>query len=408
MLETQVTVAQLPAATPLTGIELMYGEQGGNPVKVTTSQIAVLAQGAIPAARTKTRAEILALRTASGLASGQFYLCTDATTADQQLILLATAVNEIDFRAYSPSFEQDVIMYDIVNDVIKYRWDTISDISVYQDLRNLTGLTIGTSCVRIHLESGVTGSIGNNCTDIKVGANSTISIGANSSKIKTGANCGLTLGTGCNRIELKDEANVTLGGSCGNSTFDFQSTVTGGDSCGNIYVGQAAELTLTEGGCTFIYIGSAADVTLGDSCTNINIGTNSTVTLGSNASNNTIGNSCNITGGAEFVGNQIGNVAQINVGNGFNGNSVFSNVTINGSGVDDIIANTFYSECAITIITGIVSLVVNPTFLFNFSNPAWNIYTFGSPASLVLNTSNDPFLIYVDGSGNVVTLQADI
>lgn len=115
-----------------------------------------------------TYAAAQALVVASELVVGAKYLITDATIANIDLIVEAIAVNEIHTDAKSPDFPEDVIQYDFSTDTIKWRWDTLLDISVAQDLRNLQGLTIGTGCTNIHCDSGTTGIIDNNNSNVTI------------------------------------------------------------------------------------------------------------------------------------------------------------------------------------------------------------------------------------------------
>lgn len=138
-----------------------------------------------------TYAALETLVTASELVTGAKYLITDATTANIQLIVEAIAINKIHTDAKSPDFPQDVIQYDFTNDIITWRWDTLLDISVAQDLRNLQNLTIGTGGSNIHCGSGTTGIIGNNATNLTI----------------TACACEIRTGTGWTNVELRNMTN---------------------------------------------------------------------------------------------------------------------------------------------------------------------------------------------------------
>lgn len=165
----KTTIPQLPVATTFSGGYLLY-QQGSATKRIADTTIinAIENRDLNPIEVTYDQLEVLLL--ASALIRAQNILITDATTANIPLIVEAVAINKIGTDAKSPDFPQDVIQYDFASDTILWRWDTINDISVAQDLRNLQGLIIGTGGRNIHCGYGTQGSIGNNNINIRVGS----------------------------------------------------------------------------------------------------------------------------------------------------------------------------------------------------------------------------------------------
>jgi hypothetical protein len=338
----EVELSQMASAGTLTGSELLYMEQNGSPVKVTPDQLGAIAP-AIPASRTGTKVQLNALVTGSLLKQGQFYKCTDATTNDVELILLAVAVNKFSVWAYSTSFEfeNDEINYNFTTDAIIWRKDTVNNISVFQDLRNLSGLTIGTGCTNITLGPGVTGSIANNCRNIVADRDCVLNIGATSLYINCGVETTLTTGTDAYDLQIGGNCTVVLGNFCSKWRVGSGSSCTGsGVGKNNVTVGSdvtlicgsafsdsiigSSSIVTTSGDCNKIIVGSGSEVSIGVDSTNITIGSNcvfnclesginisiadsSTVTLGDNCSRISIGFACSITAGSNLANKVFGN-----------------------------------------------------------------------------------------------------
>ena len=136
-----------------------------------------------------TAAALVAKRTASTLAPGKAYKITDLA---EPLIVYALAVNKLSFWAYSPTYPQDIIVYNTsdalsANWKIIYREDTINHLIVQginADWRTtpLFGagctkcsvvnwyantITIGTNCNNIYIDMTLAGeniAIGNSVT----------------------------------------------------------------------------------------------------------------------------------------------------------------------------------------------------------------------------------------------------
>lgn len=200
----KTTIPQLPVATTLSGGHLLY-QQGSTTKRVADTTIinAIENRDLNPIEVTYDQLEVLVL--ASALISGAKYLITDATTANIPLIVEAVSANKIHTAAQSPDFPQDVIQYDFTTGTrgtIKWRWDTLLDISVAQDLRNLQNLTIGTGNTNIHCDSGTTGIIGNNNTNLVVIA----------------CECEIRTGNGWKNVTLQNMTNSF--GVCNLSIYD--------------------------------------------------------------------------------------------------------------------------------------------------------------------------------------------
>lgn len=277
----EVELSQMAAAGALTGSEIMYMEQGGQPVKVTPDQIATLVQGGIPASRTGTRLQLGALASGGLLKQGQFYLCTDATANDVGLILFATATSQFHIVAKSThtDYENDIIRYNFSTDTIIWRKDTINNISVFQDLRNLSGLTIGTTCSNIALGPGVSGSIGNNCQNIEADQDAILTIGNNSSYIRVGMETEITCGTDAYDLQIGGNCSVVLGNFCTKLHIGSGSSFTGtGTGKNNVVVGTDSIVVCGQG-FSDSTIGSTSELTCGEGCSKINVGSGCAITI---------------------------------------------------------------------------------------------------------------------------------
>lgn len=90
-------------------------------------------------------ADIADLILNNGITEGMLYRITDATEYDINLIVTGLNTSSVSGLAYSEEFPQDEIFYDIDNDVITRRTDTIKKLSAPFDWRNkMHELTIRT------------------------------------------------------------------------------------------------------------------------------------------------------------------------------------------------------------------------------------------------------------------------
>lgn len=209
----KTTIPKLPVATTFSGGYLLY-QQGSTTKRIADTTVinAIENRDLNPIEVTYDQLEVLVL--ASALISGAKYLITDATTANIPLIVEAVSANKIGTDAKSPDFPQDIIEYDFENDTILWRWDTINDISVAQDLRNLVGLVIqqpwGTN---VHCQKGVTGTIGPGSKNWNIGPNAIISSGSENTEIDfAGGGFPNTLNLGDNNVSIKVESNSNFTG----------------------------------------------------------------------------------------------------------------------------------------------------------------------------------------------------
>lgn len=162
----RLTTVQRDALVGLTGGEQIFNTDA-NEFQLYNGTTWV----SLKAVQSVTYSALNTLVVSSGLTVGAKYLITDATTANIPLIVEAVAVNKIGTDAKSPDFPEDVIQYDFATGTrgtILWRWDTINDISVAQDLRNLQNLTIGTGGRSIHTSTNFFGSIGNNVVNVYI------------------------------------------------------------------------------------------------------------------------------------------------------------------------------------------------------------------------------------------------
>lgn len=141
--------------------------------------------------RSLTYAQLTTLVTDSELIVGAKYKITNATTATINLIVEAIAVDEIHAEAKDPLYPHDVIYYDFTNNLIKFRLDTLNNVSAGQDWRNSITLQIGTGTSFINLGSSVTGSIANGVSNIECGNSCVLEIKASSSNLRAGNGCNL-------------------------------------------------------------------------------------------------------------------------------------------------------------------------------------------------------------------------
>lgn len=81
-------------------------------------------------------ADIADLILNNGITEGMLYRITDATEYDINLIVTGLNTSSVSGLAYSEEFPQDEIFYDIANDVITRRTDTIKKLSAPFDWRN--------------------------------------------------------------------------------------------------------------------------------------------------------------------------------------------------------------------------------------------------------------------------------
>lgn len=256
----KTTVPQLPVADSINDSDYYILQQGSTTKRVSHETVVNTIEQRDLSPIELTYAAAQALVTANELVVGAKYLITDATIANIDLIVEAIAINKIHTNAKSPDFPQDVIQYDFSTDTIKWRWDTLLDISVAQDLRNLQGLTIGTGGTGIHTGIGTIGSIGNNCKNIVVGSEtstgtSNIDIIENSFNIKLGDGSSfINTGTSSNLI-LNDGVTVLADGSLANVHFKTSVDVNTSPQKSVVYA-NAGEVWLenNDGNIKFLYI----------------------------------------------------------------------------------------------------------------------------------------------------------
>lgn len=146
-----------------------------------------------------TYAAAAALVAGTSVVSGQFYNITDATAANIGLIILGTSSATFSVNALEAANVNDVIEYDFTNDIITYRFDTVNNISSYEDWRAATpACVIGAGCVNIHLGQNCSGAIPDNSTDIIAGDNCVIDITDNATTIES--------------VSMKEYATISDGG----------------------------------------------------------------------------------------------------------------------------------------------------------------------------------------------------
>ena len=205
---------------------------------------------------------------------GQKYLITDATANSIPLSVIGTSTTTYSVNADDAAFPTDVVEYDFANDLITWRWDTVNDVSSYEDWRNGTP-----ACI-----------IGSGCSFVLIGKNTTGAIPDNTSRFNCGNNCVVDLtgtGTVLIRTTMEQYSSITDGGfDCTISRCVFQTssivTLSSATSLSNINLGISASL-----------IGSDFEPSFDSG----NIGANSGLTIGGGGTNTnfTISNSCTIT-----------------------------------------------------------------------------------------------------------------
>lgn len=188
------------------------------------------------------------------LKSGRYYYIVDATSASIPLIVQAIAPNAFHIEAKSPDYPQDVIEYNFDSNMIEWRWDTVVDVSVAQDLRNLVDLTIGENVKCTHIGRNHRGSIGNDCFGLEIGSmsvmssNDTLVIPVNTRGVKVGNDSVLIMNT-----MASGNSNITLGDNA---------SIYGGNP-NTVTVGSGSNLDLTDGdGAEFVIIESGASITM--------------------------------------------------------------------------------------------------------------------------------------------------
>lgn len=215
----KTTIPQLPVATSINNSDYYILQQGSVTKRVQHETVVNTIENRDLNPIEKTYAQMTALVSASGLISGAKYLITDATTANIPLLVEAISTTAIHTDAKNSDFPQDVIEYDFDNDIIKWRWDTINDISTAQDLRNLQGLTIGSGGNNIHLGPNCTGSIANNVTDITFGRSSSFIIPINTRSIQAGNFCVYENTISSQELVIFDYAEVRANAGISKVTF---------------------------------------------------------------------------------------------------------------------------------------------------------------------------------------------
>lgn len=219
MPQTKTRIPQLPVATILNDEDYIIVEQGNITKRGLIETLSDQVNHTIPSV---TYAQLVALSGSSSLVTGKEYLILDATVAEINLIVQAMSSTQIYTLAKSPDFPQDVIHYDFAANVIKWRWDTLNDISVAQDLRNLVGFTLGTSgtypfgCSKLHIGVNATGTIGNSSNNSTIG-NDTFAEGV-IQNCTIGNLCSLACTTINNSI-LEDGATISSTGTIAISHF---------------------------------------------------------------------------------------------------------------------------------------------------------------------------------------------
>lgn len=275
--------------------------------------------------------DLLVLRNASNLATGSFYLIQNLA---EPLVVFASELDKIDYKAYSPVYPQDEILYDFVNNNIIYRKDTVKNLSAWYDWRTITftrwetasgngvytspsntgygsisgfytfGNTIdfngvfipgdgsGGNCFNVHIgrsDSNYWGPgydrnnivMGNTCSDIIVHDNTvnctfgdtiqTLTIGPESSNIIIAqGSYAISLGSNCNSISIGQYSSQITLGH-------LNDRITIGDFCTYITMGSSNGGSGNEiyfgNGNLYITIGVAcADITFVDNVGNISIG----------------------------------------------------------------------------------------------------------------------------------------
>lgn len=164
-----------------------------------------------------TAAALLAKRTGSTLVPAKAYKITDLA---EPLIVYAIATNKIGFRAYSPSYPQDIIIFNTAdaltaNWYIAYREDTINRLSIEgsnADFRATPVFGANTTNCRIRQYSANGITIGTGCSEIDISL----------SQFVSGAFKTLAIGNDCLDIRIRGwyNQNITIGDTCSDLDID--------------------------------------------------------------------------------------------------------------------------------------------------------------------------------------------
>lgn len=265
------------------------------------------------------------LAEAAGLTPGQKYRITDFRTRhtilytseintgpNEVLIVTALTASKLEATAYSESYPQDVIVYELENTLhdpavdrgtITYRWDTRKDISSYEDWRVVKfrrgrDLSTGKFTEITDFSKGyVDRHPFNNSSDPFVF--NRVHIGKPTGPMFSN----IVIGSGASMQTM----NVLIGQS--------SNSITIGDNSSSIEIAQVNGSITIGDDCTHIRIGVCSDfIAIGDRCGLINVGSNSSMIAIKDSVNN-----CNI--GDNVLGVTVGDgarLANIYIGHGVN------------------------------------------------------------------------------------------